>query len=208
MLVQVYNLKNEEKLKNLYWKVILDDNIITNEESRLITTADIYEGTPFNKTFYARTLNVPSTDFKDGFPGITNKNEWFGIIYTGVIIPPVSGKYIFNVVCDDGFELFITERLVTEDIAVPSSSKKASAGGQKTQDLVKVQLARPDGQEDHIYCEGVHPPTEYEGAIVLQGGTAYDLKIKYFQGPKYKIACLLQVEIPGQPMKLFDMNDF
>ena len=113
MLVQVFNLKNEEKLKNLYWKTILDDGSISNEDSLLITTSDIYEATPFQRTFYARTINVPPADFKDGFPGITNKNEWFGIIYTGVITPPLSGEYVFNVVSDDGFELFITERPAT-----------------------------------------------------------------------------------------------
>jgi hypothetical protein len=32
---------------------------------------------------YTEKLDVPARSFEEGFPGITNRFEWFGVIYTG-----------------------------------------------------------------------------------------------------------------------------
>src|ERR1700678_491277 len=34
-------------------------------------------------TIYTRSLNVPPRDFREGFPGVTKRFEWFAIDYTG-----------------------------------------------------------------------------------------------------------------------------
>ena len=53
-----------------------------------------------------------------------------------------------------------------------------------------------------------HAPAAKTGKITLSAGQKYNLIVKYFQGPKYQIALVVNVTIPGQSKKLFDMNDF
>jgi hypothetical protein len=52
--------------------------------------------------FYTREINVPNRSFEEGFPGITDRYEWFGIIYEGTITAPVGGLYEFQTTSDDG----------------------------------------------------------------------------------------------------------
>jgi hypothetical protein len=53
-------------------------------------------------TIYAKRLNIPATDFREGFPGVTDRFEWFAIEYTGKFYAAQSGKYTFRLVSDDG----------------------------------------------------------------------------------------------------------
>jgi hypothetical protein len=46
-----------------------------------------------------------------------------------------------------------------------------------------------------------------EGTMQLQGGI-HEIRVSYFQGPRYGVALLLHVKAPGQPWRLFDTNEF
>lgn len=63
-------------------------------------------------TIYAEELNIEPRDFKDGFPGISKRNEWFAIRYTGGFNLNANGNFLFELGSDDGSKLFIDSILI------------------------------------------------------------------------------------------------
>ncbi len=51
---------------------------------------------------YAKQLNVPAHDFREGFPGIDNRFEWFAIRYEGTFSVAKADAYAFRIISDDG----------------------------------------------------------------------------------------------------------
>ena len=70
---------------------------------------------------YAEKLDVPEREFTEGFPGVTNRFEWFGIVYTGRIQIANKGKYHFHAVSDDGVMLWIDGKQVLANDSVHGS---------------------------------------------------------------------------------------
>lgn len=66
-------------------------------------------------TIYATSLNIPRQSFMAGFPGITNRFEWFAIDYTGKFWVETPGQYAFRLASDDGSKLWIDDRLVIDN---------------------------------------------------------------------------------------------
>lgn len=66
-------------------------------------------------TVYTDTLNIPERHFYDGFPGVTNRSEWFLIDYTGSFTVREYGAYEFRLHSDDGSYLYIDDKLVIEN---------------------------------------------------------------------------------------------
>jgi hypothetical protein len=64
---------------------------------------------------YATRLNVPSRDFREGFPGVTGRFEWFAIDYSARFWIEKPGKYSFELLSDDGSALYIDERRVVDN---------------------------------------------------------------------------------------------
>ena len=69
-------------------------------------------------TVYTASLNVPPQDFKIGFPGLTDRFEWFAIDYTGRFWVQSPGVYRFNLMSDDGSRLWIDDRPVINNDGV------------------------------------------------------------------------------------------
>jgi PA14 domain len=67
---------------------------------------DVSKLTP-QGTIWVNQLAVPMHDFEQGFPGVTNRTEWFAIRYTGVFNASRPGVYSFALVADDGANLYI-----------------------------------------------------------------------------------------------------
>jgi hypothetical protein len=61
-------------------------------------------------TIYTTALNVPPRDFNEGFPGVTDRFEWFAIDYTGRFWIQKPGVYEFALTSDDGAKLYIDDR--------------------------------------------------------------------------------------------------
>jgi len=61
-------------------------------------------------TIYTTALNVPSRSFNEGFPGVTDRFEWFAIDYTGRFWVEKPGVYEFALTSDDGARLYIDNR--------------------------------------------------------------------------------------------------
>ncbi len=67
-------------------------------------------------TVYATTLNVPTQAFTAGFPGVTNRIEWFAIDYEGDFFIDKPGSYMFDLTSDDGSVLYIDgKRIIDND---------------------------------------------------------------------------------------------
>ena len=56
---------------------------------------------------YTSALNIPPREFQEGFPGVTDRFEWFAIDYTGNFYVADPGKYRFLLASDDGSKLYI-----------------------------------------------------------------------------------------------------
>jgi hypothetical protein len=64
---------------------------------------------------YTDSLNVSARDFTEGFPGVTDRLEWFAIDYTGRFWIERPGFYLFVLTSDDGSRLYIDDRLVVDN---------------------------------------------------------------------------------------------
>jgi hypothetical protein len=84
-------------------------------------------------TIYTPGLNIPPRQFTEGFPGITNRNEWFALDYTGRFWIDKPGKYHFAIESDDGSKLYIDDKEVIDNDGLhPPQRKQAEidlAGG-------------------------------------------------------------------------------
>jgi hypothetical protein len=82
---------------------------------------------------YVSTLNIPLRDFTEGFPGVTKREEWFAIDYTGRFWIEKPGLYRFALTSDDGSKLYIDDQMVVDNDGIhPVDTKSGSvdlAGG-------------------------------------------------------------------------------
>lgn len=69
-------------------------------------------------TISTTVLNIQPQSFTAGFPGVTDRFEWFAIDYTGRIMLPQAGTYAFRLTSDDGSKLFIDGELVVDNDGV------------------------------------------------------------------------------------------
>jgi hypothetical protein len=66
-------------------------------------------------TIYTTSLNIPPQDFRDGFPGVTKRFEWFAIDYQGRFWIDKPGDYGFALTADDGANLYIDGELIVDN---------------------------------------------------------------------------------------------
>jgi hypothetical protein len=66
-------------------------------------------------TIYTNTLNVWPQRFDQGFPGITERFEWFAIDYLGKFWVERPGEYRFSLLSDDGAKLEIDKELIIDN---------------------------------------------------------------------------------------------
>jgi hypothetical protein len=122
-------------------------------------------------TVYTNGLNIAPRNFDEGFPGVTDRFEWFAIDYTGKFYIAKAGKYEFVLVSDDGSKLYIDGRTV-------------------------------------IDLNGHHPPERGTSAVKLTAGM-HNIRVSYFQGPRYQIALMLGVRPPGgREWKIFNTDEY
>src|SRR5688572_7436511 len=69
-------------------------------------------------TISTTMLNIQPQSFTAGFPGVTDRFEWFAIDYNGRIMLPQAGTYTFRLTSDDGSRLFIDGREVIDNDGV------------------------------------------------------------------------------------------
>jgi hypothetical protein len=62
---------------------------------------------PVIATFFTDMLNIPPRRFNEGFPGISERTEWFAIKYRGKFRVNEPDVYTFRLLSDDGSQLTI-----------------------------------------------------------------------------------------------------
>ncbi len=84
-------------------------------------------------SIYTTSLNIPSQSFTIGFPGVTNRFEWFAIDYRGKFWIQHPDTYRFALRSDDGSRLYIDDKLLinNDGIHAPTTEygKVDLAGG-------------------------------------------------------------------------------
>jgi hypothetical protein len=108
----------------------------------------------FNKlepvgTIYTSSLNIPAREFDAGFPGVTNRFEWFAIDYTGRFWIETPDRYRFSLVSDDGSKLYIDDHLVINNDGIhPPMERRGEvtlAGG-----LHRIRVSYFQGPRYHV----------------------------------------------------------
>lgn len=64
---------------------------------------------------YTSSLNIPPRSFSQGFPGVTDRFEWFAIDYTGSFWIEQPGTYRFLLASDDGSKLYIDNKVIIDN---------------------------------------------------------------------------------------------
>ncbi len=73
---------------------------------------------------YTRKLDIPPRNFTEGFPGLENVFEWFGVQYRGTITIEDSGSYKFRLLSDDGSKLYIDSILIIDNDGTHAPASK------------------------------------------------------------------------------------
>ena len=76
-------------------------------------------------TIYTKEINVPNRSWTEGFPGVTDRFEWFGIEYKGSFTVKKTGHYTFSLSSDDGSKLFIDGKLIIDNDGLHSQAAKS-----------------------------------------------------------------------------------
>lgn len=128
-------------------------------------------------TIWASRLNVSPRHWSDGFPGVTDRFEWFAIKYTGRFWIEKPGRYSFALLSDDGSKLYIDDvPIIDNDCQHPPDARIAAAalsGGlhrirvtffQGPRDCLALVLAvaGPEGDWRVFSTEEFKPPANPE----------------------------------------------
>jgi hypothetical protein len=60
-------------------------------------------------------------------------------------------------------------------------------------------------QELVIDNDGQHPPKEMVGAVHLSRGV-HEMRVSYFQGPRFQVALVLKMAAPGEELRIFNTD--
>ncbi|MBE3110891.1 MAG: OmpA family protein [Acidobacteria bacterium] len=70
---------------------------------------------------YTDRLDIPIREFSEGFPGVTDRFEWFGLIYTGRFQIDKPGAYKWRLFSDDGSRLWIDGKEIIDNDGIHGS---------------------------------------------------------------------------------------
>ncbi|RYZ85086.1 MAG: hypothetical protein EOP04_16725 [Proteobacteria bacterium] len=71
-----------------------------------------------------RQFDISQRNFDEGFPGVKDLKQWFGIDFYGDLIVDVAGEYKFKIVSDDGSIFFIDGQEVINNNGTQSATAK------------------------------------------------------------------------------------
>ena len=94
---------------------MLEGRIFQLEQGTKILPQNMHKDYESLIVLYTRKLDIPPRNFTQGFPGLENVFEWFGIQYRGSIRIKESGLYKFRLLSDDGSKLYIDSILIIDN---------------------------------------------------------------------------------------------
>lgn len=124
-------------------------------------------------TISTTVLNVPAQSFEQGFPGVTNRFEWFALDYRGAFTVPATGTYRFRLTSDDGSKLLIDGREVIDNDGIHGSNA-VEGEAQLTEGVhsIEVQYFQGPRFEVELVLEWARPNGEYEPLDFARYGAA------------------------------------
>jgi len=126
-------------------------------------------------TIYTSALDIVPQDFRQGFPGVTRRMEWFAIDYAGRFWISRPGRFNFSLTSDDGAKLYIDDQLLIDnDGQHPPLEKTAEANliggihqirvsyfqGPRLQVALILQIAEP-GEPFRVFSTDEFKPPEH-----------------------------------------------
>ena len=100
-------------------------------------------------TIYTASLDIGPRDIREGFPGVTDRLEWFAIDYTGRFWIEKPGDYLFVLTSDDGSRLFIDDWVVADNDGIHppriAFGRVALAGG-----IHRMRVSYFQGPRNHV----------------------------------------------------------
>ena len=121
---------------------------------------------------------MPPRSFDEGFPGVTDRFEWFAIDYTGRFWVSHPGNYRFALASDDGSILYIDGRkIIANDQQHPVIEKSGTVKLKQGAHAIRVsyfqgprfhvalvlQVAGPDDGELRVFHTGDFKPPAAAG---------------------------------------------
>jgi PA14 domain len=100
-------------------------------------------------SIYTTTLNIPPRHFTEGFPGVTDRFEWFAIDYSGRFWIDHPGIYRFSLLSDDGSKLYIDDRLVIDNDGV-HWAKPVAASTDLAEGAHSIRVCYFQGPRDEV----------------------------------------------------------
>jgi hypothetical protein len=76
---------------------------------------------------WTNELNIQPLHWRSGFPGLTERFEWFAIDYSGRFWIATPGRYAFALLSDDGSRLFLDETPVIDNDCLHSPDLRLAA---------------------------------------------------------------------------------
>jgi len=106
---------------------------LLNIKGTIYTVPEDIEGMPAGiesqkalGVIYTKMIDVPVRDFTSGFPGVTDRFEYFGIIYSCMFEISETGSYTWKLGSDDGSILWIDGKKIIDNDGVHGWSEKDS----------------------------------------------------------------------------------
>jgi hypothetical protein len=84
----------------------------------------VFDTLEIKGTIYSKKIDVPTRNWTSGFPGVPDRKEWFGVVYTGNFKVKKPGNYIFRLTSDDGSKLYIDKKLVIDNDGIHGPNSK------------------------------------------------------------------------------------
>lgn len=100
-------------------------------------------------SIYTTKLNIPTQNFLQGFPGVTDRFEWFAIDYTGRFWAETPGYYDFSLLSDDGSKLYIDGNMVIDNDRI-HWAKKQEGSAQLTHGVHDIRVSYFQGPGNQI----------------------------------------------------------
>jgi hypothetical protein len=113
---------------------------------------------------WTNELNVGPRHWHSGFPGLTERFEWFAIDYTGRFWVADPGRYVFALLSDDGSRLFLDDTpIIDNDCQHPPD--------------VRVSAVRLEGGAHHIRVSYFQGPRDCLALVLAVCGPEHQWKI-------------------------------
>lgn len=104
-------------MKGLVGNVFAVDDMVTRNDY-LLANADLDHRIPLGRAILAPMLDIPARTFTDGFPGVTDRFEWFALRLEGKLVITKPGDYTFRLTSDDGSLFYLNGALLASNDGV------------------------------------------------------------------------------------------